>query len=151
MGDGRDGLSSFDWLDRLFGFIGAASADIILPAFRHVHVGDVIPLGRGLRWPVARVEPGRCLVLEPAAGEVSWCFFLVPLRGDTTRLISRVRVGTGSKVLLWLLSPIVATPWRLMERKMLLGITRRAKARAAAPPFPQPVGDQPRRTRPPVG
>ncbi len=60
----RGGLYSYDWLDRLFGYLDRPSATRILPDFQHLAVGDRIPLGRGPSWPVAIVEPNRALVLD---------------------------------------------------------------------------------------
>jgi len=126
MGYGRGGLYSYDRLDQLFGYLDAPSADSILPQFQNVTAGDVIPLGRGPSWPVALAERDCSLVLEPVPGAVSWAFVL---RGDDsrTRLISRVRVGVGSRPLLWTAAPLVDLPWFLMERRMLLGIRQRAE------------------------
>ena len=47
MGAGRGGLYSYDWLDRLLGYVGSPSSDQILPQFQELAVGDVIPLGEG--------------------------------------------------------------------------------------------------------
>ena len=44
MGYQRGGLYSYDWLDRLFGFLDRPSATQILPEFQHLAVGDAIPL-----------------------------------------------------------------------------------------------------------
>ncbi len=75
---------------------------------------------------MALAEPGRSLVLEPVPGGVSWAFIL--RRDDSaTRLISRVRIGLGSKVVLSMAAPLVELPWFLMERRMLLGIKQRAE------------------------
>src|SRR5512132_700711 len=60
----RGGLYSYDWLDRLFGFLDRPSATRILPEFQQLAVGDQIPLGRGPSWPVAVIEPRRALVLD---------------------------------------------------------------------------------------
>ena len=60
----RGGLYSYDWLDRLFGYLDRPSATRILPEFQRLAVGDHIPLGRGPSWPVAIVEPNRALVLD---------------------------------------------------------------------------------------
>ena len=49
----RGGLYSYDWLDRLFGYLDRPSATRILPEFQDLAVGDEIPLGRGPSWPVA--------------------------------------------------------------------------------------------------
>jgi hypothetical protein len=134
LGDGRGGLYSYDWLDRTFGYLSGPSAERILPEHQDLRVGDVIPLGRGPSWPVTVVEPGRALVVEPVPGGVTWCWALEPAEAGATRLISRVRVGIGSAALFRLLGPVVDAPWFMMERKMLLGIRRRAEAAAAAGP-----------------
>ena len=42
----RGGLYSYDWLDRLFGFLDRPSATRILPEFQQLAVGDKIPWGR---------------------------------------------------------------------------------------------------------
>ena len=60
----RGGLYSYDWLDRLFGYLDRPSATRILPEFQNLAVGDEIPLGRGPSWPVAAIEPNRALVLD---------------------------------------------------------------------------------------
>ena len=64
LGYRRGGLYSYDWLDRLFGYLHRPSAPRILPEFQDLAVGDEIPLGRGPSWPVAAIEPNRALVLE---------------------------------------------------------------------------------------
>jgi hypothetical protein len=51
MGYQRGGLYSYDWLDRLFGFLDRPSATRILPEFQQLAVGDKIPLPRGPRIP----------------------------------------------------------------------------------------------------
>ena len=62
----RGGLYSYDWLDRLFGYLDRPSATRIVPEFQNLAVGDRIPLGRGPSWPVAVLEPNRALVLVPS-------------------------------------------------------------------------------------
>lgn len=41
----RGGLYSYDWLDRLFGFLDRPSATRVLPEFQQLAVGDIIRLG----------------------------------------------------------------------------------------------------------
>ena len=127
MGAGRGGLYSYDWLDRLFGYTGAASSDDILPEFQNLAVGDVIPLGSGPSWPVIVADRNDALVVEPVRDAVSWAWILTALDASTTRLISRVRLRWGHRALLLAFAPAVDLPWFLMERKMLLGIKRRAE------------------------
>jgi hypothetical protein len=97
MGYRRGGLYSYDWLDRLFGYLDRPSASRILPDFQHLAVGDHIPLGRGPSWPVAAVEPNRALVLDMRnLGGLDWVwqFGLYAIDDHRTRLVSRSRVRT---------------------------------------------------------
>ena len=57
LGYRRGGLYSYDWLDRLFGYLDAPSAEEILPGYESIRAGDRIPLGRGPDWPVVEVVP----------------------------------------------------------------------------------------------
>src|SRR6478736_2716530 len=91
----RGGLYSYDWLDRIFGFLDRPSATRILPEFQQLAVGDEIPLGRGPRWPVAAVEASRALVLDMRnMGGIDWVweFGLYPVDEKRTQLVSRSRV-----------------------------------------------------------
>ena len=132
----RGGLYSYDWLDRLGGFLDRPSADRILPEFQHLAAGDVIPLGNGPDWPVHSVIPERALVLAPEAPSmrVSWTFALHQSGDGTTRLISRVRGAWEPKLATELASRALLEPAAfLMERKMLLGIKERVERSAADP------------------
>jgi hypothetical protein len=125
----RGGLYSYDWLDRLFGYLDRPSATRILPEFQHLAVGDAIPLGRGPSWPVAVIEPRRALVLDMrdmGAFDWVWQFGLYPVDGGSTRLVSRSRVRTRG---LWarLLTYAIEPAGFLMTRRMLLGIRQRAE------------------------
>jgi hypothetical protein len=46
MGYQRGGLYSYDWLDRLFGYLDAPSLARVLPQFQRLAPGDLIPIGR---------------------------------------------------------------------------------------------------------
>ena len=130
MGYRRGGLYSYDWLDRLFGYLDAPSAERILPEWQKLSVGDEIPIGRGGGFPVKAIEPLRSLVLagQPPGFEWSWELALVPLSPSRTRLLSRNRVRTP-RTLQSALTMVVMPPAAfLMTRKMLLGIKRRAEA-----------------------
>ena len=62
----RGGLYSYDWLDRLFGYLDRPSATGILPEFQQLAVGDKIPLGRGPSWPVAVVDALKERIAHPS-------------------------------------------------------------------------------------
>jgi hypothetical protein len=126
----RGGLYSYDWLDRLFGYLDRPSATRILPEFQHLAVGDTIPLGRGPSWPVAAVESNRALVLDMRnMGGLDWVwqFGLYPVDEERTQLVSRSCVRTQA---VWarLLTYAIEPAGFLMTRRMLLGIKQRAEA-----------------------
>jgi hypothetical protein len=128
----RGGLYSYDWLDRLFGYLDAPSAETVLPEFQYVKAGDTIPMGRGPSWPVRIAEPERALVLEPVAGRITWSFYLLPLGDGATRLVTRVRCAPPASLAERVTMPIMNAAAFLMTRRMLLGIKRRAEALARA-------------------
>lgn len=126
----RGGLYSYDWLDRLFGYLDRPSATRILPEFQHLAAGDRIPLGRGPSWPVAVIEPYRALVLDMrkmGGFDWVWQFALYRIDEKRTRLVSRSRVRTQT---LWarLLTYAIEPAGFVMTRRMLLGIKERAEA-----------------------
>jgi len=131
MGQGRGGLYSYDWLDRLFGYLDRPSADRILPQFQHLAVGDVIPVGGSAGgFPVKAITPGAALVLggEAEAFQWTWQFALIPVNRSQTRLIARnqARVPRSISTSLFMLALEPAA--FIMTRKMLLGIRQRAEA-----------------------
>jgi hypothetical protein len=137
MGYQRGGLYSYDWLDRLFGFLDRPSATRILPEYQHLAVGDAIPLPRGRRWPVAVIEPQRALVLDMRnmdGFDWVWQFGLYPIDENRTRFVSRSDVRPLS-VWATLFSVCVIEPAGFfMTRRMLLGLKQRAESLAAAAP-----------------
>jgi hypothetical protein len=134
MGYQRGGLYSYDWLDRLFGYLDRPSATGILLEFQHLAVGDEIPLGRGPSWPVATLEPNRALVLDMrnmGGFDWVWQFGLYPVDENRTQLVSRSRVRTRS-ALARLFTYVIEPAGFLMTRRMLLGLKQRAEALRAA-------------------
>jgi hypothetical protein len=133
MGYRRGGLYSYDWLDRLFGYLDGPSAEQVLPEFQRLRAGDAIPVGRGPAFPVTEVWPFRVLVMGGATEEFQWSWQFELRRVDPreTRLISRNRARVprtiGTTLFMWLLEPAAF----IMTRKMLLGIKRRAESLAA--------------------
>jgi len=131
MGKGRGGLYSYDWLDRLFGYLDRRSADRILPEFQHLAVGDVIPVGGSAGgFPVKAIQPGDALVLggETDAFQWTWQFALIPVHRSQTRLISRSQARVTPSIATSLFMLALEPAAFIMTRKMLLGIKRRAEA-----------------------
>ena len=130
----RGGLYSYDWLDRLFGYLDRPSATRILPQFQKLAVGDQVPLGRGPSWPVAAVEPNRALVLDMrnlGGFDWVWQFGLYAVDENRTLLVSRSSVRTRT---VWarLATFAIEPAGFVMTRRMLLGLKERAEALRAA-------------------
>ncbi|GAA0808203.1 SRPBCC family protein [Spirilliplanes yamanashiensis] len=146
MGSGRGGAYTYDWIENLLG-LDMHSTDEILPQFQNLAVGDGLPVGAdGPVLTCAVLEPGRALAFHSDDGRWLWSFLLLPV-ADGTRLISRNRITTDRPTLLRrFVNRAVMEPGSLiMERKMLLGIKRRAESLAATPDAvgdrePQPAG-----------
>jgi hypothetical protein len=143
MGYRRGGLYSYDWLDRLFGYLDRPSANRLLPEHQQLEVGDEIPIGRGGGFPVTAIEPGQALVLSGAGDGFAWAwqFGLYPLNQRQTRLVSRNRVRVPDTVGSWLFMRVIEPAAFLMTRRMLLGLKQRAEA----------LRDDGRYTSPPAG
>lgn len=129
LGYQRGGLYSYDWLDRLFGFLDRPSATRILPEFQHLAVGDKIPWGHGEALTVAAIEPYRALVLDYQGRGMEWVwqFGLYPLDANRTRLVTRGTEHTPNTVN-WRLAMLAMEPAAfIMTRRMLLGVKQRAE------------------------
>ncbi len=130
MGYRRGGLYSYDWLDRLFGYLDAPSADRILPQWQRLAVGDEIPMGCGDGFPVRAIEPFRSLVLAGHGPDVEWSWelALTPIDHGRTRLVSRNRVWVRPSMRSAATMMAIQPAAFVMTRKMLLGIKRRAES-----------------------
>ncbi len=123
----RGGAYTYDWIENLMG-LDMHSADKILAEFQHPQIGDTIGFGAN-RMRLERVEPERVLAWRSQDGNWVWTFVLREHNG-TTRLISRNRFRLPTLAVRIAMLPM--EPGSLvMERKMLLGIRRRAEGLAA--------------------
>jgi hypothetical protein len=119
LGQDRGGFYSYENLENLAG-CQMHNADEIHPEWQQRRPGDTVYLHprSGLR--ITRFEPGRILALE------HWGAFVLEPRGrDCTRLIARGRTPRGPASIVSAL--LMEIPHFVMERKMLLGIKRRAE------------------------
>ena len=133
VGQGRGGFYSYDILENLAG-CNIVSANRIVADWQQIKVGDDVRLAPEVALKVARVEPGRTLVLRgavpmgktPAPYDFSWTFTLRDDRDGSTRVLVRERYVYKR----WSARPIVwvaALTSRVMSRKMLRGIRERAE------------------------
>lgn len=132
MGNGRGGLYSYDWFDRLFGVLDGPSADSLLPSFQGLRAGDTIPVGGSTGWPVAIAIPNRYLLLDvnQAGAHVTWAFSLVPISATATRLVVQVRAQLPMNWKLPFVIALLDPAEFLMVRRQLVGVRDRAEALA---------------------
>lgn len=133
MGTKRGGLYSYDWLDRVFGFLDRRSANHVIPEFQRLAVGDKIYFGRE-ELTVAVLEPLHALAtIDNGHGmEWVWQFGLRPIDKNRTRLVERGTERTPRTVLAWLGMRIMEPLAFIMTRRFLLGVKQRAEALRAS-------------------
>ena len=131
----RGGAYTYDWIENLLG-LDMHSVDRVLPEFQHPHVGDTIGYGSN-RMRVERVEPEHVLASRSDDGNWVWTFVLEE-RDGRTRLISRNRFRLPTLTARVGMLPMEPASL-VMERKMLLGIKRRAERLAVSAPSTQPA------------
>ena len=127
----RGGFYSYEGVERLLG-MKVSNADRILRRYQRLEVGDA--LDRAGTMCVQAVEPERFVVLGPPEGPdlaSTWSINLLPVDGEQTRLVSRVRARIdrwtpGTALLVAVLDP----GQFVMERKWLLEVRKRAEAAA---------------------
>lgn len=146
----RGGFYSYDWIDRALGSEGVASVDRILPEHQHLEVGDPVLVAPDNGFTVAAIEPSRALVLlgkydmatgKPLALEDSlpenylncaWTWLLEELDDATTRFVIRMRIDYNPGVANQIMYRAFIEPGSfIMERKMMLGVKKRAEAAEA--------------------
>lgn len=141
IGQDRGGMYSYDWLENAIG-LGIRSADRVQERWQHLAVGDrivLVPRGWG-RLPdgyaltVARLEPGRAIVLRQAPPEhpwnAVWTFVVEPRDATSCRLLSRSRAERATAAGMRLANALLEPVTTIMTRRMLLGIKQRAEAEA---------------------
>jgi hypothetical protein len=119
----RGGAYTYDWIENLLG-LDMHSADRVLAEFQSPQPGDMIGFGKN-RMRLERVDDGRCLAWRSEDTNWVWAFVLAE-RDGATRLISRNRFrvhGPAGHLAMLPMEPASL----VMERKMLLGIKRRAE------------------------
>ena len=152
MGDGRGGMYSYDLLENLAG-CNMHSADRIVPELQNLEVGDSIRIHPSVPpWPVYAEEEGQWLLLYGDPGHdqpetdsnqptssyfaATWLLYLQPVGEHATRLITRGRYDYSPDQEKWMGPRFMEPVSFVMQRKMLLGIKGRvrAKARTYSPP-----------------
>ena len=129
VGQTRGGFYSYTWLENLVG-CQMRNAERIVPEWQDINVGDRVWLHPSVPpLPVLICEPGRAIVLgSNTESPGTWGFYLKESGEKTTRLIIRGRGRWGPGLASWLLLYAVFEPAHfIMERKMMLGIKRRAE------------------------
>jgi hypothetical protein len=126
IGQERGGFYSYEWLENLAG-CRLRNADAIHPEWQHRQVGERVMLHPARGLPVSVFEPGRAYGIE------GWGVYALEEAGGggATRLLARSRIPRGAAAVVY--AALVELPHFVMERKMMLGIKRRAERAAGAP------------------
>ena len=147
LGQGRGGFYSYDRLENLVG-ASIHNAEMIVPEWQHLSVGDEVRLAPEVALRVARVDPERTVVLRggvpmgkvPAPYDFTWAFVISEVGDGRTRLVVRERYAylrwwTGLMV-----EPTAVVSF-LMTQRMLRGIRdRAARSRTANRPTAEALG-----------
>ncbi len=119
IGQDRGGFYSYEWLENLAG-CKMRNADRIHPEWQQRAIGDVVKLHWAIGNKVVSFEPNHAIVLE------GWGAFVVePLDEQHARIILRSRTARAWSALYQVL--LIELPHFIMERKMLLGLKKRAE------------------------
>jgi hypothetical protein len=139
MGQGRGGLYSYDALENLVG-CEIHSADRIVAEWQQPEVGDEFRLAPEVALELARLDPGRALVVRgavPLPGQsappfdFSWAFVLDRRADGATRLLVRERYRYTRRWTALLVEPVQPISF-VMSEKMLRGVRDRAERFSAA-------------------
>lgn len=120
IGQDRGGFYSYDWLENLAG-CDLRSADRIHEEWQDRKPGEELTIFPGYATTLGAVDPPHALLIE------NWGAYVIEAQGaDTCRLIARSHAARGLAGLAYVL--LIELPHAVMERRMLLGIKRRAEA-----------------------
>ena len=124
IGQDRGGFYSYDWLENLAG-CRLHSADRIRPELQRLAPGDKLAMMPGLTTTFTEVNPPHWLLIE------NWGAYVVePVDEHRCRLVARAHVERSAGSVGYIV--FIELPHAVMERKMLLGIKKRAEAHHGA-------------------
>jgi len=125
MGVTRAGWYSYDLLDNL----AKRSAEVILPEYQNIKIGDVIPLSpdgkQGML--VKEFKKNEWMLWWDKKGDSTWVWGIYPEGESTFRLITRVRVKYRFFSVAILFNLLIEFFDIWMMRKCMLGIKKRAE------------------------
>ncbi len=133
MGFGRAGFYGYDLIENLGSGSGIRSAQAIIPALQTPKPGDVLPLSVAATLVYGPVQPNHVVVWKsrnnPCDGVFIW--ELVPIDGNNTRLISRIRWNYVKTPGGFALGAFTELADHIAVRKILQGVRDRAEGRPA--------------------
>lgn len=122
IGEDKGGFYSYDFLENLAG-CHLRSADRVHEEWQDLRAGDTIRLFAGTGPEAEAVDPRRSLVIK------GWGAYIIePVDAGSCRLIARSHMDPGVAAVGYLLA--MELSHAIMERKMMLGIKRRAERAA---------------------
>ena len=119
IGQDRGGFYSYDFLENLAG-CRLHSAEEVREDLQHLAVGDDLMMMPGVGTHIAEVRPGRSILIE------NWGAYVIePVTHESCRLVARSHADRTPGTVAYIL--FMELPHAIMERKMLLGIKKRAE------------------------
>ena len=126
IGQDRGGFYSYDWLENLAG-CRLRSAEEVHEEWQHRQAGDPLAIFPGYATRLTEVDPPHALVIE------DWgAYVVVPVDDASCRLLARSRAHRDVSGVAYVL--LIELPHAIMERKMLLGIKKRAEQHGTGVP-----------------
>jgi hypothetical protein len=122
IGVDKGGFYTFDWAEQLAGD-PVHNTDRIHPEWQTLRQGQPVrPHPSGNPWIAETVTPPTLLVLSGDNGNWSWTTQLLPMAGDRTRVVTRMRsTGRGS------LGPLLDPADLIVFPRLLVGLKQRAE------------------------
>ncbi|MGY1701874.1 hypothetical protein [Geodermatophilus sp. SYSU D00766] len=148
MGWGRGQWYTARWVDRLLFPANGPSADVLVPEWQELAVGDRVldgPPEADCAFVVDDLDPPRYLVLHSrehlppgwadrfgAGVDWTWVFVLEPVAGGRTRFLFRTRVRLSPWWVTAVYWTVMVPADLVMSRQMLRGVRKRAERTTAA-------------------
>lgn len=145
MGQGRGGFYSYELLENLIG-LEIYNSNKIIPEYQKPFVGDRIPFGPDIAYPLVICDSGKAMVIEHCENmdtkseciskerlsgnylHLSWLWHLEGVDEEKSRFVSRNRLAYNTSFKNKMVIDVLAEPVVFaMDRKMCLGIRKRAE------------------------
>lgn len=129
MGYSEDAQFSYEWLDKLFGYIGHTENSEGTTGSKELKEGDVLPVKKSQGFPIQYLEQFRYLVLGKQDDGYGWTWSmgLYQVDKNKTRFVSRNRLHLKDDIRTRTMEFLLDPASFLMARKWMAGIKNQAE------------------------